>query len=114
MLRGDTQLLVVVCRYTGVRWSTAWLETGEDACRWTVRWREGELGTRAYDHAAVKDGRAGATDAGEAVASTPGTELEGRVVGDGSVVVPARAGVLGTCSLARGGGTRVEACWFGG
>ena len=47
---------------------------------------------------------------GEAVASTPGTELEGRVVGDGSVVVPARAGVLGTCSLARGGGTRVEAC----
>ena len=64
MLRGDTQLLVVVCRYTGVRWSTAWLETGEDACRWTVRWREGELGTRAYDHAAVKGGRAGATDAG--------------------------------------------------
>ena len=50
----------------------------------------------------------------EAVASTPGTELEGRVVGDGSVVVPVRAGVLGTCSLARGGGTRVEACWFGG
>jgi hypothetical protein len=40
------------------------LETGEDACRWTVRWREGELGTRAYDHAAVKGGRAGATDAG--------------------------------------------------
>ena len=35
---------------------------------------------------------------GEAVASTPGTELEGRVVGDGSIVVPARAGVLGTCS----------------
>ena len=51
---------------------------------------------------------------GEAVASTPGTELEGRVVGDGSVVVPGRAGVLGTYSLARGGGTRVEACWFGG
>ena len=35
------------------------LETGEDACRWTVRWREGEFGTRAYDHAAVKGGRAG-------------------------------------------------------
>ena len=51
---------------------------------------------------------------GEAVASTPGTELEELVVGDGSVVVPARAGVLGTCSLARGGGTHVEACWFGG
>ena len=32
MLRGDTQLLAVVCRYTAVRWSTAWLETGEDAC----------------------------------------------------------------------------------
>jgi hypothetical protein len=47
---------------------------------------------------------------GEAVASTPGTELEELVVGDGSVVVPAQAGVLGTCSLARGGGTRVEAC----
>jgi len=25
VLRGDTQLLAVVCRYTGVRWSTAWL-----------------------------------------------------------------------------------------
>jgi len=61
VLRGDTQLLVVVCMYTGVRWSTAWLETGEDSCRWTVRWREAELGTRAYDHAAVKGGRAGAT-----------------------------------------------------
>ena len=51
---------------------------------------------------------------GEAVVSTPGTELEGRVVGDSSVVVPAQAGVLGTCNLARGRGTRVEACWFGG
>ena len=51
---------------------------------------------------------------GEAVASTPGTELEELVVGDGSVVVSVRAGVLGTCSLARGGGPRVEACWFGG
>jgi len=64
VLRGDTQLLAVVCRYTGVRWSTAWLETGEDACRWTVRWREGEFGTRAYAHATVKGNRAGPPDAG--------------------------------------------------
>ena len=47
---------------------------------------------------------------GEAMASTPGAELGGHVVGDGSVVVPWQARVLGTWSLARGGGTRVEAC----
>ena len=47
---------------------------------------------------------------GEAVASTPGAELGGLVVGNGSVVVPWQARVLGTWSLARGGGTRVEAC----
>ena len=47
---------------------------------------------------------------GETVASTPSTELEELVVGDGSVVVPWQARVLGTWSLARGGGTRVEAC----
>ena len=79
-----------------------------------MRWREGELGTRAYDHAAVKGGRAGAPMPGEAVASTPGTELEELVVGDGSVVVPWQARVLGNWSLALGGGTRVEACWFVG
>ena len=46
---------------------------------------------------------------GEAVGSTPGAELGGVVVGDGSVVVPWQAWVLGTWSLACGGGTRVEA-----
>ena len=51
---------------------------------------------------------------GEAVASTPGTELEELVVGDGSVVVPWQARVLGTWNLERSGGTRVEACWFVG
>jgi len=46
----------------------------------------------------------------EAVASTPGTELGGLVVGDGSIVVPWQARVLRTWSLACGGGTCVEAC----
>ena len=44
------------------------------------------------------------------MASTPGTELGGLVVGDGSIVVPWQARVLRTWSLARGGGTCVEAC----
>ena len=47
---------------------------------------------------------------GEAVASTPGAKLGGLVVGDGSVVVPWQARVLGTWSLARSGGTCVKAC----
>jgi len=47
---------------------------------------------------------------GEAVASTPGAKLGGLVVGDGSVVVPWQARVLGTRSLARSGGTCVKAC----
>ena len=47
---------------------------------------------------------------GEAVASTPGTELGGLVVGNGSVVVPWQARVMGTWSLACSEGTRVKAC----
>ena len=47
---------------------------------------------------------------GEAVASTPGAEVGELVEGDGCVVVPWQALVLGTWSLAHSGGTRVEAC----
>jgi hypothetical protein len=61
---GGVRASLVLVPTTMRRCSAVALVTGEDACRWIVRWREGELGTRAYDHAAVKGDRAGATDAG--------------------------------------------------